>query len=421
MGIETATYIASLVSTNPLGSDDASEGDNHLRLIKSVLMSTFPNMDEAFYKPKVVTKTANYTLLVTDDNQVINLNSATNVTLTLPNSGTITAGWSCKVIAQQTPATTHAITRNGTPGTDTINDGASVVLGYIGEGYEIVYVGSGKFITLQHSYYNTIKWNSNNDGKDIRWLDLVYNASTPTVASTNIGLGAALLGSDYFLRTKDNAGNVRYVKRPTSQIFTASGTWTKPDGCTAIDVCCVGGGGAGGGCGATAAGESSMSGGGGGGATAVVFNNSSASSTETVTVGAGGTGVSGAGGNDGNASSLGTICVANPGAGGAASAGSASISRVSGGAGGTTGTGTIFSGDAGSPGLRLSATVPASGKGGSSHIGGGPVGQLSSAAGFAATANSGAGGGGAANQASQSARAGGAGGSGLVIVTEYYD
>ena len=47
MALESATYISGLVDTNPSGSDSISQGDDHLRLIKSVLKSTMPNADEA--------------------------------------------------------------------------------------------------------------------------------------------------------------------------------------------------------------------------------------------------------------------------------------------------------------------------------------------------------------------------------------
>ena len=43
MGLESATYISGLVDTNPAGSDDISQGDDHLKLIKSVLKTTLPN------------------------------------------------------------------------------------------------------------------------------------------------------------------------------------------------------------------------------------------------------------------------------------------------------------------------------------------------------------------------------------------
>lgn len=47
MGLETGTYIDSLVVTNPLLNDPRSEGDDHLRLIKSTLKNTFPNLTGA--------------------------------------------------------------------------------------------------------------------------------------------------------------------------------------------------------------------------------------------------------------------------------------------------------------------------------------------------------------------------------------
>jgi hypothetical protein len=44
MGLETATTISGLQSTNPTLLDPLSQGDDHLRLIKSVLKSQFPGV-----------------------------------------------------------------------------------------------------------------------------------------------------------------------------------------------------------------------------------------------------------------------------------------------------------------------------------------------------------------------------------------
>jgi hypothetical protein len=44
MGVETASYISQLVDTNPLVSDAVGQGDDHLRLIKTVLQTQFPNL-----------------------------------------------------------------------------------------------------------------------------------------------------------------------------------------------------------------------------------------------------------------------------------------------------------------------------------------------------------------------------------------
>lgn len=47
MGLESATYINGLVDTNPTSSDNANQGDNHLRLIKAAIKATFPNITGA--------------------------------------------------------------------------------------------------------------------------------------------------------------------------------------------------------------------------------------------------------------------------------------------------------------------------------------------------------------------------------------
>jgi hypothetical protein len=48
MPLESGTYISSLVATNPVGaSDPKSQGDDHLRLIKSTLLNTFPALTGA--------------------------------------------------------------------------------------------------------------------------------------------------------------------------------------------------------------------------------------------------------------------------------------------------------------------------------------------------------------------------------------
>lgn len=48
MGLETGTYISDLVTTNPVGaSDPKSQGDDHIRLLKSTIKATFPNLTGA--------------------------------------------------------------------------------------------------------------------------------------------------------------------------------------------------------------------------------------------------------------------------------------------------------------------------------------------------------------------------------------
>ncbi len=47
MALETGTYISDLVSTNPAASDNISQGDDHIRLIKAAIKATFPNISGA--------------------------------------------------------------------------------------------------------------------------------------------------------------------------------------------------------------------------------------------------------------------------------------------------------------------------------------------------------------------------------------
>jgi hypothetical protein len=47
MGLETGTYIDSLVNTNPTFDDPIAQGDDHIRLLKSTILSTFPSITGA--------------------------------------------------------------------------------------------------------------------------------------------------------------------------------------------------------------------------------------------------------------------------------------------------------------------------------------------------------------------------------------
>lgn len=138
------------------------------------------------------------------------------------------------------------------------------------------------------------------------------------------------------------------------QIFTGSGTWTRPDGVVTVRVFCIGGGG-----GSGASATTNAGGGSGGGGGEYVEGVVTVSGNITVTIGGGGAGASsgsGLAGSPGGNSSFGSLIVANggtggiggiPGAGGAGGTGgtiSGSLplvleNGVSGGAGSSTNTG----------------------------------------------------------------------------------
>lgn len=209
---------------------------------------------------------------------------------------------------------------------------------------------------------------------------------------------------------------------PNQQVFSASGTWFAPNGCTYVQVKVIGGGGGGGGAPATAASQTSAgSGGGGGGYAESTLDVSAVGASQVVTVGAAGTGTTGAGGTGGT-SSFGALVVASGGAGGAAHGPSGSFGGSTGGAGGSGSAGQIqAAGAGGSPDSLLgpSGTAGIPGNGGASALGGGGLGVINGLG--LAGGGPGGGGGGASDGPSTAARAGGAGAAGLVVVTAFFD
>lgn len=47
MGLETGSYISDLVATNPVAGDPVSQADDHLRLLKTTILASFPNITGA--------------------------------------------------------------------------------------------------------------------------------------------------------------------------------------------------------------------------------------------------------------------------------------------------------------------------------------------------------------------------------------
>lgn len=265
------------------------------------------------------------------------------------------------------------------------------------------------------------------------------------------------------------------------QTFTASGTWNKPSGARFLEIFAIGGGGGGGGGQSGGNPSGGGGGGGGGGYSHVTISALLASSTETVTVGAGGTGgtggtsAAGTNGTAGGTSSFGTLVTATGGGlgvGGTGSAGTAgaagaggavsgAIASGAGGAGNTAGAGTAGgavtsyapSGGGGAGGSNGAAPVNAGAAGGARSgaqtVAGGAAGTTGNGgAGVSTTANSpiggtgggggagqfdsavggnggaggiygGGGGGGGGCETGAKAGNGGAGGAGIVVVISY--
>ena len=53
MGVETASWVTQLVATNPVVGDPVGEGDDHLRMVKTVLQNSFPSSSTTAIVPNV--------------------------------------------------------------------------------------------------------------------------------------------------------------------------------------------------------------------------------------------------------------------------------------------------------------------------------------------------------------------------------
>lgn len=200
--------------------------------------------------------------------------------------------------------------------------------------------------------------------------------------------------SGAFLKNSDFAGNVGWGNingYVTTQVFTSSGTWTKPSDALAVIVEMCGGGG--GGASSPAGGTSGGAGGAGGVYMSKVFSPDELTSTVSVTCGAGGTSGSGIGGDSlfgAHSTEANSYLRANGGPGGSISARTAFGGSASGGFG-AGGAGATTIATAGSGG-RHGGVGPGGGGGGGRGAAGGAGGKSSSNTWSTATATSSGGG-----------------------------
>ena len=60
MAVESADWVTQLVNTNPVVGDPVGEGDDHLRMLKTVLKNSFPSTSTTAIVPNVSGQSGKY-------------------------------------------------------------------------------------------------------------------------------------------------------------------------------------------------------------------------------------------------------------------------------------------------------------------------------------------------------------------------
>lgn len=212
MGLETSTYVDGLNIANPAATDGLAQADDHIRLIKTVLKNTFPNLTGA------VTATQ------------ANLNNTTAIPSTLTDLG-ITDGSNGMVLT-----------------TDGSGNFSFVALpaGTTDTNY---YVTSGSFsgttLTLQRSGLSSVSisgfpqaiTDNSQIGNGAGYITSAPAPSTSQVGSATAGMQAGDVGSYAFLKQVSGAvnqtvaGTSMYYSNSTSNANTSgtnpTGTWRR--------------------------------------------------------------------------------------------------------------------------------------------------------------------------------------------------
>lgn len=122
MGLESATHVTDFVLTNPVGGvDQKAQGDDHIRLIKTVLQNSFPGMSGAIHRT-TVDSGASRNLVKNDNTSLIVCTNVTSMALATAITAATMGSWSCTVYAKGCPVTFDP------NASELVNDAASITI-----------------------------------------------------------------------------------------------------------------------------------------------------------------------------------------------------------------------------------------------------------------------------------------------------
>lgn len=132
MSLESADFVSGLDQSNPVVGDLASQGDDHLRLLKAVLKATFPGATKAFRFPNSAAEAATTVNVSFPDDQnklfpVSASGAARTVNLPDPTAGSTVHEDGFDLMVIKTDSSVNAVTIDGN-GSQTINGALTLSL-----------------------------------------------------------------------------------------------------------------------------------------------------------------------------------------------------------------------------------------------------------------------------------------------------
>jgi len=177
MGLESASFVNDLVTTNPGATDAKAQGDDHLRLIKAALKASFPNSSRAFYIPtSVAAATGTVTIAASDQGKITPVSaSGASRTVNLPANSGIPDGFECTIFKSDSSSNTVTIDADSS---DTINGALTYVLTKQYQGVRLIWLTTfAAWIALP--WINAIPYFSG--GQDIALTDIAPSGNAKRI------------------------------------------------------------------------------------------------------------------------------------------------------------------------------------------------------------------------------------------------